>query len=281
MKQAPHAAVIHDLSGFGRCSLTIALPVLAAMGVRSSPMLTAYLSAHTAYPHRDRALFQDLTDTMPAVSGHWGLLGARFDAIYSGFLGAARQIDLLREFIARFRRPETLVLVDPVMGDHGRTYATCTPDLCARMGALAAQADLITPNLTEAALLLGEPYGAVPHSPAGLRDWLARLSLDGRRSVVITGVRRKEGSIGAGCFDRASGTFSFPQTREEARQFPGTGDLFASVLLGGLLRGMGLDAAAQQAVDFVQQCAARTIALDTPTLDGVEFEGLLGRLAAE
>ena len=125
------------------------------------------------------------------------------------------------------------------------------------------------------------PYGAVPHSPAGLRDWLARLSLDGRRSVVITGVRREEGSIGAGCFDRASGTFSFPQTREEARQFPGTGDLFASVLLGGLLRGMGLDAAAQQAVDFVQQCAARTIALDTPTLDGVEFEGLLGRLAAE
>lgn len=278
MNKAPHAAVIHDLSGFGRCSMTIILPVLAAMGVQCAPMLTAYLSAHTAFPHRDQALFLDLTDQMEQVCRHWQALDVRFDAIYSGFLGSARQICRLRQVISQFRREDTLVLVDPVMGDHGRPYATYTPEMCARMAELAGEADLITPNLTEAALLLGEPYHAVPHTIQGLKDWLLRLSMDGRRSVVITGVRVEEGAIGAACFDRKDGSFAFPRAHEEPQQFPGTGDLFAAVLLGGLLQGKALDHAAQKAVDFVQQCAAHTIALGTPTLEGVQFEALMGRL---
>ena len=235
MKRAPEVAVIQDLSGFGRCSATIALPVLAAMGNRCETLLTAYLSAHTAYPSSDRAVFLDLTEEMTRCSDHWLQLGASFEAIYSGFLGSERQIDVLRAFIARFRRPNTLVLVDPVMGDHGKPYSTYTPALCQRMGALAEQADIITPNLTEAALLLEEPYEAVPSGEAGMAAWLERLSLGGRRSVVITGVSLSDGEVGAGCWDRETGRVSFSQARQEPAHFPGTGDLFASVLLGSLL----------------------------------------------
>lgn len=275
MKRAPEVAVIQDLSGFGRCSATIALPVLAAMGNRCETLLTAYLSAHTAYPSSDRAVFLDLTDEMTRCSDHWAQLGASFEAIYSGFLGSERQIDVLRAFIARFRRPNTLVLVDPVMGDHGKPYSTYTPALCQRMGALAEQADIITPNLTEAALLLEEPYEAVPSGEAGMAAWLERLSLGGRRSVVITGVSLSDGAVGAGCWDRETGRVSFSQARQEPAHFPGTGDLFASVLLGSLLKGTPLPQSMERAVSFVQTCAAATLELGTPILDGVQFEPLL------
>ena len=275
MKRAPEVAVIQDLSGFGRCSATIALPVLAAMGNRCETLLTAYLSAHTAYPSSDRAVFLDLTDEMTRCSDHWAQLGASFEAIYSGFLGSERQIDVLRAFIARFRRPNTLVLVDPVMGDHGKPYSTYTPALCQRMGALAEQADIITPNLTEAALLLEEPYEAVPSGEAGMTAWLERLSLGGRRSVVITGVSLSDGEVGAGCWDRETGRVSFSQARQEPAHFPGTGDLFASVLLGSLLKGAPLPQSMERAVSFVQTCAAATLELGTPILDGVQFEPLL------
>lgn len=275
MKRAPEVAVIQDLSGFGRCSATIALPVLAAMGNRCETLLTAYLSAHTAYPSSDRAVFLDLTEEMTRCSDHWLQLGASFEAIYSGFLGSERQIDVLRAFIARFRRPNTLVLVDPVMGDHGKPYSTYTPALCQRMGALAEQADIITPNLTEATLLLEEPYEAVPSGEAGMAAWLERLSLGGRRSVVITGVSLSDGEVGAGCWDRETGRVSFSQARQEPAHFPGTGDLFASVLLGSLLKGAALPQSAERAVTFVQTCAAATLELGTPILDGVQFEPLL------
>lgn len=278
MKQAPQVAAIHDLSGFGRCSMGIVLPVLSAMGNRCSTLLTAYLSAHTAYPPSDRSVFLDLTDRMEPVWSHWEELGARFDAIYSGFLGSVKQIDLLRTFVTRFRGAHTLVLVDPVMGDHGRPYATYTSEMCARMGSLAAEADLITPNLTEAALLLGEPYEAAPTSQAAATQWLRRLSMDGKRSVVITGLCLTPGQVGAGSLDRTTGAISFAQAPEVPGHFPGTGDLFSSVLLGELLRGRSLETACARAVSFVQCCAAYTLQLGTPLLDGVEFEPLLRQL---
>ena len=280
MKRAPRVAAVHDMSGVGRCSLTVILPVLAAMGCQCNPMLTAYLSAHTAFPASEHAVFLDLTGQMGQVAAHWGELGVEPDAVYSGFLGSERQIGLLQTAICRFLREKTLVLVDPVMGDHGRLYATYTPDMCRRMGLLAAEADLITPNLTEAALLLGEPYSAVPTSKEQLSRWLERLSQNGTRSVVITGVSFAPGQVGAGCLDRQSGAVSFAQAPEIPGHFPGTGDLFASVLLGELLRKRPLEAASARAVAFVQRCAAHTLALGTPLLDGVEFEALLGELMA-
>lgn len=277
MTRAPKVATIHDMSGYGRCSIMVAVPVLAAMGVQCCPMPTAYLSAHTACPQTEDSVFLDLTDEMARTGRHWASLGLTFEAIYSGFLGSQEQIGVLREFISRFRGENTLVLVDPVMGDEGRPYRTCNADLCRRMSALAADADLITPNLTEAALLLGEDYAAVPKDEAGISRWLERLSLEGKRSVVMTGVRHG-GGLGAACLDRADGRVFFSTTREEPGQYPGTGDLFASVLLGALLRGQTLPDATGLAVNFVRRSIHRTLALGTPIVEGVQFEALLGDL---
>ncbi|OUN82765.1 pyridoxal kinase [Flavonifractor sp. An52] len=278
MEIAPRIAAIQDISGFGRCSLTVVLPVLSAMGSQCCPLLTASLSAHTAFPPSDKATFLDLTGQMEGTTAHWAELGVTFDAIYSGFLGSADQIRIIEDFYRKFRGEHTRVLVDPVMGDHGKPYRTCTPDLCAKMRQLADQADCITPNWTEAALLLDEDYANRPTEETGIRNWLERLSLDGRRSVVLTGVSLTEGQIGAGYFDRITGTTGFAMAHQEPAHFPGTGDLFASVLLGALMRGDELPGSVRQAVDFVQRCVACTLEVGTPPLEGVQFEPLLKEL---
>ena len=278
MEIAPRIAAIQDISGFGRCSLTVVLPVLSAMGSQCCPLLTASLSAHTAFPPSDKATFLDLTGQMEGTTAHWAELGVTFDAIYSGFLGSADQIRIIERFYQQFRGEHTRVLVDPVMGDHGKPYRTCTPDLCAKMRQLADQADCITPNWTEAALLLDEDYANRPTEETGIRNWLERLSLDGKRSVVLTGVSLTEGQIGAGYFDRTTGTPGFAMAHQEPAHFPGTGDLFASVLLGALMRGDELPGSVRQAVDFVQRCVACTLEVGTQPLEGVQFEPLLKEL---
>lgn len=278
MNQRKKVAAIHDMSGYGRCSLTVVLPVLAVMGTQCCPMPTAYLSAHTAFPPSQRATFLDMTRQMAGTAAHWEELGVSFDAIYSGFLGSAEQIDLLRDFIAQFRRPDGIVLVDPVMGDEGAPYRTYTPEMCQRMGALAAEADIITPNLTEGALLLGETYERRPTTQEQAEDWLKRLSLEGRRSVILTGLSFDASLVGAGCLDRESGVPQFFMSRREVGQFPGTGDLFASVALGALLKGTTLGEATQRAVDFVHRCVVHTCAVGVDPLEGVAFEPLLREL---
>lgn len=278
MYRTPKVAVVQDLSGLGRCSLSVILPVLSVMGAQCCPLPTAVLSAHTAFPIPEETAFQDLTDNMEQTLRHWTALRTSFDAIYCGFLGSLRQIDVLRHLIQQFRRRETLVLIDPVMGDHGRVYRTYTPEMCREMARLAAEADLITPNLTEAALLLGEPFDRIPTSQASIEAWLRRLSLDGKRSVVITGVSLAPKALGAGCLDNRSGKIRFAMARQEPGQFFGTGDLFAAVLLGSLLRGETLSESTANAVDFIQKTVSQTLAAGTPVLEGVQFEPLLREL---
>lgn len=272
----PRVAAIHDMSGFGRCSLTIVLPVLSAMGVQCCPLPTAFLSTHTS--GFQGFTFLDMTDEMPRVAAHWKALDLDFQAIYSGFLGSERQIDIMEGFLRDFRKADTLVVVDPVMGDHGRVYQTYTPAMCAGMARLAERADVITPNLTEAALMLGVPYEALPAGEAGCREIVERLSLGGRRSVVLTGASLSEELTGAMCYDAGTGRTEAVQTRRVLREFLGTGDMFASVLTGALVRGAALTDAAAQAVEFVRACAERTAAQDLPMREGVDFEPLLGLL---
>lgn len=272
-----HIIAVHDLSGFGRCSLTVVLPTLAAMGVRAYPLLTAYLSAHTAFPTTGQEVFLDLSEDMPRVLEHWKALGAEFDGFYSGFLGSDAQMDTLTACLRDFRRPGFLAMVDPVMGDNGRTYRTYTPQLCARMAELAAQADVITPNLTEAAILLGEPYDPDP-SLEKATQWLKRLSLDGSRSVILTGLSLAPDTLGAGCFDRSTGLVHTAQAPLARGRFSGTGDLFASVALGRLLAGANLADAAQTAVEFVARAAQATLDRGGDPLEGADFEPLLGHL---
>lgn len=271
----PRIAAIHDLSCFGRCSLTIALPVLSAMGCQCCPLPTALLSAHTGFPGNT---FLDLAAEMGRIAEHWAAMDLQFDAIYSGFLGSADQVDTVARFFDTFKKSDTAVIVDPVMGDHGTAYRTCTPELCRWMRVLAENSDVITPNLTEAALLLDRPYEEIRQSDA--YEVVRRLSLGGRRSVVLTGYSSESGQTGALCFDRDSGESKAVQTPREPQDFSGTGDLFASVLAGGVARGVPLFQAAQAAADFVRDCIARTLAEGLTEQDGVDFEPLLGQLTS-
>ena len=271
----PRIAAIHDLSCFGRCSLTIALPVLSAMGCQCCPLPTALLSAHTGFPGNT---FLDLTVERGRIADHWAAMDLQFDAIYSGFLGSADQVDTVARFFDTFKKSDTAVIVDPVMGDHGTAYRTCTPELCRGMRVLAENSDVITPNLTEAALLLDRPYEEIRQADA--YEVVRRLSLGGRRSVVLTGYSSEPGQTGTQCFDRDSGESKAVQTPREPQDFSGTGDLFASVLAGGVAKGVPLFQAAQAAADFVRDCIARTLAEGLTEQDGVDFEPLLGQLTS-
>jgi len=273
----PRIAAIHDLSGFGRCSLTVILPILSAMGLQCCPVPTAFLSTHTG--GFEGFTFLDMTEEMPKVANHWNTLGLDFQAIYSGFLGSERQIHIVEDFIRTFRRKDTVVVVDPVMGDHGEVYKTYTPAMCAGMAQLAAQADVITPNLTEAALLLGIPYETLSADEADCRSIAEQLSMDGRRSVVLTGASVDPDLTGAVCFDAKTGRTDILQAERVPRTFLGTGDVFASVLTGALVKGDALPEATRQAVDFVHACAARTMEENIPLREGVDFEPLLGLLS--
>jgi len=275
----PRVAAIHDLSGFGRCSLTVAMPILSVMGIQCCPLPTAFLSTHTG--GFSGFTFLDMTEELPKVAAHWKSLGLRFDAIYSGFLGSEAQIGLVADFIRDFRAAGTVVVIDPVMGDDGRAYQTYTPAMCGGMTELAKLADVITPNLTEAAFLLGQPYDSLPQGGPALYDVARALSLDGRRSVALTGAALSPGKTGAVCFDAKTGRLSAAQAAFVTRPLHGTGDVFASVLTGALLRGQTLTEAAQTAADFIHDCAVRTVAQGLPFREGVDFEPLLWTLAGK
>ena len=275
----PRVAAIHDMSGFGRCSLTVAIPVLSAMGVQCCPLPTAFLSTHTG--GFTGFTFLDMTEEMPKVAAHWQELAPRFHAIYSGFLASERQIGIVSDFIRTFRRSDTLVVIDPVMGDDGKAYQTYTSALCSGMTHLAELADVITPNLTEAAFLLGRPYDQLPQEEAGLQELVRELGLHGRRSVVLTGVSLSPGKTGAMCFDAKTSRTETVQVDMIAHPLLGTGDIFASVLTGALVRGDTLFSAAAQAADFVRACAVHTVAQDLPLREGVDFEPMLGLLTKQ
>lgn len=271
--RTPRAAVFQDLSAFGRCSLTVVLPVLSVLGVQCCPLTTALLSTHMGL---SGGTFLDLTGQLAPTMDHWAELGLSFDALYSGFLGSVAQAELVRRFRERFR--PSLVLVDPVMGDHGRPYRTCTPELCRAMMELAEEADLITPNLTEAALLLGLSPEARPRGEGELSRWARALSRGGRRSVVITGVNGGPERVGAYCWDREQNRHGPVWAERIPQAYPGTGDLFASVLLGRLLEEKTLTEAAAWAAVFVSACAKYTLAAGTPPQHGVELEAMLPQL---
>ena len=273
---APRIAAIHDLSCFGRCSLTIALPVLSAMGCQCCPLPTALLSAHTGI---SGFTFLDTTDEMRRISAHWSQLSLHFQAIYTGFLSSAPQINLVEDFLRRFHAPDTLLVMDPVMGDHGTPYKTCTPALRQGLRELVAQADVITPNLTEAAILLDIPYHESQTADAS--ELVRALSLQGQRSVVLTGYAAAPGQVGALCYDRDTRQVEAVQTDRVPQDFPGTGDLFASVLTGALTRGAPLLQAARTAVDFVGSCVARSVAEGAGKAEGVDFEPLLRQLTVK
>lgn len=265
-------AAIHDLSGFGRCSLAVIMPVLSAMGIQCCPVPTAVLSTHTG--GFEDIVIKDLTDFIRPALDQYKKLGIDFDSVYSGFLASAEQIDHCLEFFSAYGG--SLKVVDPVMGDHGKPYRTYTPQLCKRMGELVDVADVITPNLTEAAILLDEKY-PLELTAGEVKSWLARLCKR-VRIVVITGVPLSEGAIAnVGC-DRETGGFWRVDCDYVPASYPGTGDIFASVLTGGLLRGDSLSIAMDRATVFTQIAIKNTYSYGTEPRNGVMFEPSLIRL---
>ena len=276
MTAPKRVAAIHDISGLGRCSLTVIIPVLSAMGVQVCPVPTAVLSAHTGY---GEFVMRDLTDYIDSALDHYKRMGVKFDCVYSGFLASSEQIDHCLDFFASF--PEALKVVDPVMGDNGKNYKTYTPELCARMSELVAVADIITPNLTEAAILLGEkfPEGAV--SASTMKSWLVRLSQLGPKTVVITSVPLLSGGIATVGYDSERGSFWKITGEYVPISYSGSGDMFASVLVGGILGGDSLPIAMNRATSFTTSTIKTTYGYGTHWTDGIMFEPQLFRLRSE
>ena len=279
-------AAIHDLSCFGRCALTVILPTLSAMGFQAVPLPTALLSTHTG--GFDPLCFRDLTEDMETIAAHFDALELQFRSIYTGFLGSAEQIRTVTRFLTHFGEPsdtvgeKPLVLVDPVMGDDGVLYSTYTEELMRGMREVSRHADVLTPNLTEACFLTDTPYpDLLRRSPtealAFCEKLLPSLTALGPSRVVITGIPLSDGRLGNLGVDADGSVFSLckPHT---GPSYPGTGDLFASVLLGEILRGESFPTACDAAASFVGRAIAYSATIDAPVRNGPSFEPLLSLL---
>ncbi len=279
MLQQKRVAAIHDISCFGKCSLTVALPVISAMGIEVSAIPTAVLSTHTG--GFTGYTFRDLTEDILPIARHWQGLKLHFDAFYTGYLGSFQQIDMVRETFGMLASLDTLLIVDPVMADNGKLYAHFPQDFPEGMRKLVSEADVIVPNLTEAALLLREPYREGPYDREYIEGLLTRLSSLGPKRVVLTGVWFDTDRLGAASYDAASGAVKVSLAPRVEGYYHGTGDVFASVLTGALLRGANLGQAAELAVNFTAASIRRTQAAGTDIRFGVNFEAGLSMLAED
>ena len=274
----PRVAAVHDLCGYGKCSLGIAIPILSAAGCDVCPVPTGLFSSHTAFPGW---YMHDTTEMLSDYLAAWKNIGVEIDAVYSGFLGAPEQVDRIRDLYAMY--PKALRVVDPVMADHGKVYPTYTPELCAAMAELAAGADILTPNLTEAAIILGEPIGDdwggedIPDEEA--KRLVDALIAKGAKAVVLKGIQRGDGLI-RNFVGTATGDFFEVNNEFLPYMLHGTGDLYCSCLLAAVMAGRTLREAVAFAGDFTHD--AMIVSSKQPEFQarGVSFEPLIGKVAA-
>lgn len=270
-------AAIHDLSGFGRVSLTAAIPILNCMGIQTCPLPTAVLSTQTG--GMTGFTFHDLTGEMHPILDHWEKLGLTFDTVYSGFLGTPEQVDITLRCIRDFLKPDGFALVDPVLGDNGELHPTQTMEMVRAMRQLVAHAHTITPNITEVAYLLDEPYRDTM-TESDLKQQMRRLADMGPRRVVITSApSARKGYCATVAHDRETDRFWKVESPWIPAFYPGTGDVFASVLLGALLQGDSLPLAVERAVRLVSEGILITMEQKTVNTEGILLERVLPTLA--
>ncbi len=258
---------IQDISCIGKCSITVALPIISAMGVETAIIPTAVLSTHTMFRG---FTFKDLTDQIQPVSDHWEKEGFKFDAIYTGYLGTAEQTELVCDFFDRFKTDKNIIFVDPAMADNGKLYPGFDDEFPKLMKRVCAKADIIVPNLTEACLMTDTEY-KTEYDEKYIKDLLIKLTDMGTKKAALTGATydRKYGIVG---YDKEKDEFFSYFHEKLPISFHGTGDVFSSVCVGALMNGFSLEKAIKIAADYTVECVRLTIKNNGSNAYGVEFE---------
>lgn len=272
MERQKRVLAVHDISCIGKCSLTVALPVLSAAGIETSVLPTSVLSTHTG--GFTGYTFRDLTEDIVPIAEHWGTLGIGFDAIYTGYLGSEEQIQLMEYLFSGFGKGDTLICVDPVMADNGKLYVGFDESFPGKMTRLCEKADVIVPNITEAVMMLGEPYLEGPYTEEYIAGLVRRLGDAFGGRIILTGVCFDREHLGAAYYDTVSGETGYPMNKLINGHYHGTGDVFGSAALSSLLCGLSLEDSTQVAVDFTVEAIKRTEPEREPRY-GVRFEAAL------
>ena len=270
-------AAIHDLSGFGRSSLTSIIPILSSMKVQVCPVPTAVLSSHTG--GFEGYSFLDLTDYMEQHIAHWKSLNLEFDCIYSGFLGSPKQMKIVADFIDFFGHKNNLTVVEPVLGDNGKLYGTMNNEMVEEMKKLISKADIITPNFTEVTFLLNKPYKKEISEPE-VKEWLIELANMGPKIVIATSVpdensHKADRKTNVIAYDKENDVFWKVSCKYIPASYPGTGDAYTSVVIGSLLQGDSLPIAIERGVQFITQCILASYGFKYPNREGVLLERML------
>ncbi len=260
---------IQDISCVGKCSLTVALPIISAAGIETAILPTAVLSTHTAF---SRFTFRDLTDDIQTITDHWLEEKIVFDGVATGYLGSFRQIELVEKIFADFYHDGMLRFVDPAMGDNGKLYVGFDEAFAKRMGELCGKADIIVPNLTEAAFMLGEKYMESGYSADDIKALLKRLCALGCPEAAVTGVSLEPGKCGVMAYDSRTDNYCEYYSERIPTSFHGTGDVFSSACFAALMRGKSLEKALEIAVEFTVESIRQTISYEGHNWYGVDFE---------
>lgn len=266
-------AAINDLTGFGRCALTVAIPVLSHMKLQCCPVPTSILSNHTGC---EEYYFHDYTDHLKEYLSMWKKLNLSFDGIMSGFLGSAQQIGMVEAFITDFRKEDTVVVIDPVMGDHGKISSAYTEEMCFLMKHLVQYADIITPNLTEACRLTDIPYRESGWKRTELLEMARILTKEGPQKVVITGI--PQGEFIANYMYQTGKEPAMMRTHRVGEERCGTGDLFASIIMADAINGVEFERSVRKASNFIKKCMIQTARMNIEPKNGVCFEEILSTL---
>lgn len=259
---------IQDISCVGKCSLTVALPIISALGVETAIIPTAVLSTHTMFSD---FTFKDLTDDIIPITRHWKKENIQFDSIYTGYLGSIDQVDIIAALFDDFKTEDNLIIVDPVMADNGKLYASFDQAFAAKMATLCAKADIIIPNITEASLMTGMEYKE-SYDEAYIHKMLSRLADLGANISILTGVSYEEGTLGVVGYDKINNEFYYYKHRKINTSYHGTGDIFASTLVGALGNGLTWKEAIPIAADYTARCIELTLADSKGKWYGVNFE---------
>lgn len=259
---------IQDISCIGKCSLTVALPIISAMGIETAAIPTAVLSTHTAFKN---FTYRDLTGDLPKIAKHWKQEKFDFNGIYTGYLGSIEQIDMLKEFFKQFKTSNNFVFIDPVMADNGKLYAGFDENFVKEMKELCKMADIIVPNLTEASYMLEKEYKE-NYSEQEIKDMLIELSILGPKYVVLTGVSFNENKLGVMSYNKETNKFFTYFKEKVPAKYHGTGDIFASTLVGAITNSNTLEEGLKVAVDYVWETINDTYKTNKKDVYGVNFE---------